>query len=181
MERGLGTEQAPSWLSLLKAPSSLTKSYKPATIPATGETCVNHRFHRLVVDEESLEELIKEALKTKVELCGFLLGHCRGEEVIVERFEPLENAASSPVCFEARAEDILRAHLLAEELGLEVVGIYHSHPAPPSPSSLDLKGMERWPLVWLIVSSLDGSVGAFQLIEGSVTQVEIVRRGRGNV
>jgi len=134
-----------------------------------------------VVDEESLAELASKALKSRVELCGLLLGYRRGEEVVVERLEPLENVASSPTRFEARAEDILRTHVLAEELGLEVVGIYHSHPAPPSPSSLDLEGMERWPLVWLIVSSLDGSANAFQLVEGSVVQVELVRRRRGGV
>lgn len=133
---------------------------------------------RLIVREEDLKRLVDSALESEAELCGLLLGRLSGEDAVVELLEPLENVSPSPARFEARPEDVYRAHVKAEGLGLEVIGIYHSHPAPPIPSSMDLDGMGRWPLVWLIVSSLDGSAAAFQLVEGEVKEVELLASGR---
>ena len=59
----------------------------------------------------------------------------------------------------------------AEERGLEVVGIFHSHlKCPPRPSGRDLRGMELWPVVWLIVDE-KGDYGAYVLREGRVEKV----------
>ncbi|MCX8204611.1 MAG: M67 family metallopeptidase [Candidatus Nezhaarchaeota archaeon] len=134
----------------------------------------------LIVREEDLKKLAEAALKSKAELCGFLIGLVNGGEAVVELLEPLENVSPSPLRFEAKPEDVYRAYFKAEELGLEVVGIYHSHPAPPRPSLLDVEGMRRWPLVWLIVSSLDGSAAAFQLVEGEVREVSLATSRRAS-
>ena len=131
------------------------------------------RVERLVVDEGLLSRLSREAVEASVELCGLLLGRVDGEAAVVEVAEPLENVAASPTSFRARPEDVYTAHLKAEERGLDVVGIYHSHPAPPSPSTADLEGMGRWPLAWLIISSLDGSTAAYQLRGGGVARLEV--------
>lgn len=128
---------------------------------------------RLIVREEDLKKLVDSALGGEAELCGLLLGLFDGEDAVAKLFEPLENVSPSPLQFVARPEDVYKAHVKAEELGLDVVGIYHSHPAPPTPSQADVEGMRRWPSVWLIVSSLDGSAAAFQLVDGEVREVEL--------
>lgn len=65
-------------------------------------------------------------------------------------------------------ENMMWAEDLADDKGLDLVGIYHSHPDhPPRPSEFDL----HWALPWysyLITSVIDGSAGesrAWQLAE----------------
>jgi len=83
------------------------------------------------------------------ELCGFLLGTNKFQVIF-----PVENISDNP-CIEFYMDPygILGAHKLAENLGLNVMGIYHTHIyGSPEPSSKDLNGMKLWPLPWLIVS-----------------------------
>ena len=62
----------------------------------------------------------------------------------------------------------------AEE-GLEQVGIYHSHPAPPEPSESDLEFMKYNPCVWVIDGRkrLRFRMKAFQLWQGFLLSVDI--------
>ncbi len=47
----------------------------------------------------------------------------------------------------------IAAHAIAENLGLEVLGVYHTHPCgTPRPSRRDLEGMKAWPYIWVIAS-----------------------------
>ena len=102
-----------------------------------------------------------------------MIGRRRDSVVEVLKVVRARNVESSPMSFKVAPEDLYRAVVEAEREGLEVVGVYHSHPAPPSPSPMDLEGMARWPIVWLIISSLDGSSRAFILEEGLVSEVEV--------
>ncbi|MCE4607142.1 MAG: M67 family metallopeptidase [Desulfurococcales archaeon] len=83
------------------------------------------------------------------ELCGFLLGTDKYRVIF-----PVENISGKPQTeFYMDPQGILAAHKLAENLGLKVMGIYHTHIyGSPEPSSKDLNGMQLWPLPWLIVS-----------------------------
>jgi proteasome lid subunit RPN8/RPN11 len=56
---------------------------------------------------------------------------------------------------------------------MEIVGIYHSHPARPIPSKVDLGYMKWSAPVWLIVSSLNWKYGAYRLQDGSPVEVEV--------
>lgn len=85
------------------------------------------------------------------EHCGALLG--RLDPVRVERVSPVENEATSPD--RAWAIPAARVRMLdraAVDLGLHVVGFYHSHPnGPATPSAADLAG--AWPgYVYVIVA-----------------------------
>ena len=45
---------------------------------------------------------------------------------------------------------------MAEEKGLDVVGIFHSHPKSlPSPSNTDIKFMKGNPIPWIIYSGIN--------------------------
>ncbi|RLF11759.1 MAG: hypothetical protein DRJ98_02665 [Thermoprotei archaeon] len=133
---------------------------------------------KIEMDEDWLKALVKEASTSPQEVCGFLLGSVEGETVKVLRVYPSVNVAPSPTRFVVRPEDIYEAHVKAEKLGLEVVGIYHSHPAPPNPSDADLEGMKKWPIIWLIVSSLDGSVKAYIFRGATAVELELVSKRR---
>jgi proteasome lid subunit RPN8/RPN11 len=64
------------------------------------------------------------------ECCGAMLGGDSGGEKLVRRAVPIENAypGSRKTRYEIRPEDLLAATHLARQSGLDLVGIYHSHP-----------------------------------------------------
>jgi proteasome lid subunit RPN8/RPN11 len=74
------------------------------------------------------------------ECCGFLLGTA-GEEKRADRVLPVENAWEAGERyhrFVIRPEDFMGAEKEAAKQGLELVGIYHSHPDHPArPSDYD--------------------------------------------
>ncbi len=94
------------------------------------------------------------------EACGLLLGSVREGEVLVDRFLPAANAAPARRRFEIDARTVWGAIRQGRSEGLELVGVFHSHPgAPAEPSAIDA-GQEWGGLVWLITACDDGGVGA---------------------
>jgi proteasome lid subunit RPN8/RPN11 len=91
---------------------------------------------------------------------------------------PLPNTEQSPVRYLADPQAQLDAMLAIEESGLEIVGIYHSHPdAPAFPSPTDV-AMAAYPnAVHLIISLMEGKqpvFGAFWIRNGEITPVDII-------
>jgi len=85
--------------------------------------------------------LIDDALRTfPDECCGFLLGTEKREERVVEEIIIVNNAKEGDKRrrFEITAKDYLKAEQYADEKGLTLLGVYHSHPNHPSiPSEHD--------------------------------------------
>lgn len=104
---------------------------------------------------EQLTSIAKDALPN--ESCAFLLG--RNDKVI--EILPMRNADESAVTFSIEPQNLLRAYDFAESKKLQVVGIFHSHPARPAPSSTDRKFMEINPVVWLIYSTTEQKFKAY--------------------
>ena len=106
------------------------------------------------------------------EKVGYLLG-AAGEGVVkVYALVHARNLRGSSVEFEADPRDTLTAHMVAENTGLEVVGVFHTHPCgEPAPSWADLEGMMLWPLVWVIASP--SGVGAFKIVEGRLARCRL--------
>ena len=84
--------------------------------------------------------------------CGLLAGTALDGVGQVKIAIPVSNALHSPVRFRMAAEEQLAAFLHIEELGFELLAIYHSHPhGPASPSSTDLAEAfypEALTLIW---------------------------------
>jgi proteasome lid subunit RPN8/RPN11 len=81
------------------------------------------------------------------ECCGFLFGTEEGGKKTVHEILELEN--SSEVYrnrrFIIEPEDYQNAESRARELGMDVLGIYHSHPDHPArPSQFDLEHALPW-------------------------------------
>lgn len=64
------------------------------------------------------------------ECCGAMLGHIRGENKHVVEALPLENAFEGKrnARYQLRPEDLLEADRAARSRGLDLIGIFHSHP-----------------------------------------------------
>lgn len=93
------------------------------------------------------------------ECAGLLLGVSNGPGRQVRRVLPLANqfeAEQRDHRYLIEPMDMLEAERLADELGLKIIGVYHSHPDhPPQPSSFDLEMAVPW-YFYLITSVLDG-------------------------
>lgn len=81
------------------------------------------------------------------ECCGAMLGHTDGEKKIVTEATPLENAFAGEQGerYELRPEDLLAADQAARARGLDLIGIFHSHPDCDAYfSQTDLKNSCPW-------------------------------------
>lgn len=120
---------------------------------------------------EDLEKSAKEAWP--IEACALLSGVWEEDRISVKRIFRTRNAHNSPISFQLDPVELVRCYSEAEAAGEEIVGVFHSHPAPPAPSSTDLTFMRLNPVVWLIMSMPIGAIGGYLWKEGEAVKVEI--------
>jgi len=116
-----------------------------------------------------------ESKKTHpIEACALLFGKLIDGEAVVTKVVVTPNVLRSSVRFEADPQTVFNVFEQADREGLEFIGIFHSHPAPARPSAFDLQYMRLWgEAVWLILSSVDGDVAAFQMVKGDLQKVAL--------
>jgi proteasome lid subunit RPN8/RPN11 len=72
---------------------------------------------------------------------GFMLGRTSGDVVVIEELLPLENKREREAQhnrFELTPQDFMQAEEAADDQGIELVGVFHSHPDHPAqPSEFD--------------------------------------------
>jgi proteasome lid subunit RPN8/RPN11 len=111
------------------------------------------------IESEAWKEMVRHAESTfPNECCGAMLGVIDGEEKIVRRAIPLENAHQGPQAerYELRPEDLLRADREARQAGMDLIGIFHSHPDCDAYfSETDLKNSCPW-YSFVVLSIKDG-------------------------
>ena len=116
---------------------------------------MQYKLHLSIMDLEILHKHAETHLP--LEAAALLFGHISNLQVVVSHIELVHNeAASSTTSFTVNPEEQYRLLVEAEERGEELVGIFHSHPAPPFPSSRDQQNMKLNPVVWLIASKDSG-------------------------
>ena len=111
-----------------------------------------------------------------LEAAALLFGRVQDNDVVVNHVELVQNIAESKTSFSVDPEVEYKLLVEAEERGEDLVGIFHSHPAPPKPSSSDLRNMRLNPVVWVISSKLTGCwiSRAFILDEDNLKEVGLV-------
>jgi len=115
------------------------------------------------------------------EACGILGG--RGGRV--ERVHCMTNARPGPVSYEMDPEEQFRVMKDLRQEGLDLVGIFHSHPGGRAyPSAIDVE-KAYWPgtnlpnypdVVYVIVSLMDREspvVRGFSIVDGTVREVPV--------
>lgn len=108
-----------------------------------------------------------------IEACALLIGRSNKETVFINEVFLVANSEKSSISFKISAQDTIRAYNRADELESEVVGVFHSHPAPPFPSSKDLQFMRHNPVVWIIMSMPSGAVKAHRLTDNNAEEIEL--------
>lgn len=93
---------------------------------------------------------------------GLILGHVDGERRRASHLFPLPNRSpeeSRRRRYTLDPRDLLRAEAEAERLGLDILGVYHSHPDHPArPSETDLELALPW-YCYVITSVEHGRAG----------------------
>jgi [CysO sulfur-carrier protein]-S-L-cysteine hydrolase len=111
---------------------------------------------------EFLTSLAKKSLP--LESCALLLGKKNTEnldEIRVIDVISVKNKDSSPVSFSVDPDELFKGYHLSETRNMRVVGIFHSHPTEPFPSSIDKSYMKVNPVVWLIYSTVTNEARAY--------------------
>jgi proteasome lid subunit RPN8/RPN11 len=134
----------------------------------------------LNLPESSRLEIVAHALDSlPFEACGLLVGRrldADSNDAAVQRFVPTENEAKSAKVYTVPGVALLRAERAAEDEGLEVLGVVHSHThteAYPSPTDVRQAPDPSWHYV--IVSLKDGGTAmrSFRMIDARIAEEPI--------
>jgi len=134
----------------------------------------------LRLTEEHLR-LLKEAAKNSypTEACGLIFGDIDGKRAVVKRIRPVQNISESATRFQIDPEEFIETLSEAEKNGGELIGFFHSHPAPAYPSLTDAQYMRLWPEnIWLIISSVSYDIAAYNAVDGELRRIDIEVSGK---
>ena len=100
------------------------------------------------IEQEAWDAMVRHAQATYPnECCGAMIGSVDGAEKTVKTSVALENAfeGSQAERYELRPEDLLKADRAARAQGMDLIGIFHSHPDCDAYfSETDLKNSCPW-------------------------------------
>ena len=105
--------------------------------------------------------------------CGLLLGTPEG--VVVDVVASVNVAASAKV-YEIDPKVLLRTYRRADDEGLEVIGVFHSHthsPAYPSPTDIRQAPDPRWHYVLISLAQVPADVRSYAVREGEVSEEDV--------
>ncbi|MCX7739154.1 MAG: M67 family metallopeptidase [Hydrogenothermaceae bacterium] len=136
----------------------------------------------LILNSSLLEQIKTQSEKGyPFEICGFMVGKVDYQSSnIREVFEVVQvenqNRERANDRFEISPKDYMRVEQLADSKGLQIVGVYHSHPDHPDrPSQTDLEYAVE-DISYIILSVKGGKVESFRswyLVEGEFQEEEV--------
>jgi proteasome lid subunit RPN8/RPN11 len=106
--------------------------------------------------------------------CGLLLG--TGEGIVVD-VVPSLNVADSAKVYEIDPKVLLRTYRRADDEGLEVIGVFHSHThsaAYPSPTDVAQAPDPAWHYVLISLADVDTVVASYSIVNGVITAEEVI-------
>ncbi|HEX6180452.1 MAG TPA: M67 family metallopeptidase [Chitinophagaceae bacterium] len=120
------------------------------------------------------------------ECCGFLYGTENGDRIITDALVANNSKEGDKrKRFEISAKDYLHAERYAEEKGLNLLGVYHSHPNHPAiPSEHDRVAAQPY-FSYIIISIYDELIDhlrswrlneSFQFDEETVSEFETIKQ-----
>jgi proteasome lid subunit RPN8/RPN11 len=107
-----------------------------------------------------------------LEACGLLVG--RG--LHVHRFVPCTNEAASARVYTIPGKELLRAEMAAEDDGLEIIGVFHSHTHSepyPSPTDITQAPDPNWLYVIVSLKREAPEARCYRIVDGGISDVPI--------
>jgi len=104
------------------------------------------------------------------ECVGLLLGG----EGLAEVALPLENVSKTPrTAYRAGPRELLKVLRQADEMDLEVLAIYHSHPGGLALPSARDRAEAVWDTLHVIIGGATGEVRVFRLPQGEEVELDV--------
>lgn len=128
----------------------------------------------LILKKGLFEQIVKECIKELPnEACGILAG----KEARIQKVYEMTNVDKSPSTYFMDAKEQFKVMKEIRNLGLEMLGIYHSHVASPArPSAHDVE-LAFYPEASYVIVSLEDKnnpcIRSFKIKEGTITEEEI--------
>jgi [CysO sulfur-carrier protein]-S-L-cysteine hydrolase len=131
----------------------------------------------LRLEDDVYDAVVSAALDGyPLEICG-LLGGRLGEAAEAGVYYPCRNAAASAKVYTLDPRDHLRADRAAEDAGLDLVGVVHSHThtdAYPSPTDVDAAPDPGWHYVIVSLREAEPSVRSYRIVDGTIAEEGVV-------
>lgn len=130
------------------------------------------------------EEMVAHAVAgLPYEACGlFAAKRGAAEQGAAEicQFYPMENAVASQMIYQLDGKENLEVEIRAEDAGLEIIGVMHSHthtPAYPSPTDVaDASRFDPFGMMHFIIVSLEHEepyLRSFKIKDGEISEEEV--------
>lgn len=128
---------------------------------------------RIILSSRQYNNLVSLAKNTLPnESCAILVGRTAKKDVHIINSISMRNSDSSKITFAIDPQQLIETYQTVEKQNMHVVGIFHSHPAVPAPSSMDKKFMEINPVVWVIYSTITDQSRAY-IFEEKIREVQM--------
>lgn len=128
---------------------------------------------RLLIDQPQYDEILEHVTShAPLEACGLLAG----KNLQVEKVIPVRNQAQSPVRFLMDPYEQLQAFEWIDSQGLDLLAIFHSHPAgPETVSATDIREA-AYEVVHIILYPVDGAwkMRGYWIQDGQAREVALL-------
>lgn len=110
--------------------------------------------------------------------CG-LLASIPGHNALTKCY-PTKNAAESARVYTIDPKDHLRADRDADDLGLEISGVFHSHThthAYPSPTDVAQASVSSWHYILVSFEDAEPQIRSFLIVDGNIEEESVALEG----
>jgi proteasome lid subunit RPN8/RPN11 len=106
---------------------------------------------RAILPKHLLKQLVEHANNNRPkETVALIAGQEQEGKIYCSKVFTTRNIDESTVSFTADPHSLLEIYQEIDQQDLELVAIFHTHPAPAKPSEVDKHYMKTNPVVWLI-------------------------------
>jgi len=113
-----------------------------------------------------------------LEACGLMAGEPGSDRIV--KFFPCRNVEKSARIYTIDPKDHLRAERAAEDAGLEIRGVMHSHThteAYPSPTDVAAAPDPEWHYLIVTLKREKPEVRSYRIVDGSIAEVRLEIQG----
>ena len=129
----------------------------------------------LVITAEIEQQIVAHARACKPqEMCGLLVGTAGTNQAL--EFHPCRNAAASAIVYTLDPKDYMRVELSADDRGLAVLGVVHSHThteAYPSPTDVAQAPDPNWNYAIVSLKYDPPRLRNFRIVAGEISETAI--------
>ena len=134
----------------------------------------------LILTDAQREAIVATCIRALPdEGCGLLLGSSSGLDATVHEVVASENVAHSAKVYEIDSRVLLKTVRRADDEGIEVIGVFHSHThshAYPSPTDVRQAPDPNWHYVVVSLAEVPSVIKSFHIRDGAVEPEDVVSR-----